>query len=95
MWGKAAAAKTQTPPAPHQCGEKPVARLQPTTGVMSQICKRRRGKTWRGGAGHVVPGRTDSWDTGQRVKTHNSSSSFPVKPSGGLHSDKTMWLAKT
>lgn len=24
-----------------QCGENPVARLQPTTGVMSQICKRR------------------------------------------------------
>ena len=41
------------------------------------------------------PGRTDSWDTGQRVETHSSSSSFPIKPSGGLHSDKTMWLAKT
>lgn len=37
---QAAAGKVQTSRPPGQCGEKPVARLQPTTGVMSHICKR-------------------------------------------------------
>ena len=62
---------------------------------MSQICKRRRGRTWRGGTGYVVPQEDRQlvyWPAGQDTQL---SLFFPYKASGDLHSDKTMWLART
>ena len=49
---------------PDQCGEKPVARLQPTTGVMSQICKRGR----RPGAAALVTGSYRRHGHGDRLR---------------------------
>lgn len=57
---QATAGKVQTSRLPGQCGEKPVARLQPTTGVMSHICKREGAGRQHWSPGQPVRAKTDT-----------------------------------
>ena len=94
MGGKAAAVKTQTP-RPRISVERS---RWPDCSPPQASCPK-SAREGGGGPGEAAPATWSREDRqlGHRpaVETHSSSPAFPIKPSGGLHSDKTMWLAKT